>query len=236
MEKVLRRVKGELGYPVVTIEVKDEDIKDIIRDSVEFINEYSNSLNAITVPIDSGNSIDLSQYPEIYKVVKVMEDKTSTSGEGYRSEMMLMGSLAFGRSVRTGYSSGCPYGHTVDSSQLIMLNKAREKFLNSMAREINFSVLGSRVYIPNRTGTVTLIYIPRLDPESISSNDPVIVDYVIRYASATLKKLVGKARKRYTSSKALFEHDTDVYSEGEQEMDKLMEELKGSSLILAESI
>lgn len=237
MDKLLRRVKGELGYPVVTIELDDENINEIIKDSMDFINEYSNNFGAITTNIESGNSIDLKNYPDIYKVVKVMDSNTKSSGGDLTPEDMVFGSTAYKRGIRYGGSiTSGQCCHSVDISQVIMLNKVQDKFASSLSRELHFSVLGNTLYIPDETGSVTLIYIKKIDETNVNDEDPIVEEWIVRHASATLKKLLGKARKRYTSSKALFELDTDIYSEGEQELEKLMEELRNSDLILAELV
>ena len=41
LEVIRRRVKQEFGYPIVTIELEDKYIDEIIQDSLEFLNDYS---------------------------------------------------------------------------------------------------------------------------------------------------------------------------------------------------
>lgn len=234
MDEILRRVKYSIGYPVVTVELPDEEIQNIIKDSMKSMNKYSNEISAGTVSIEKGNSIDLKNHPEIYRVLRVLEPR-DTSPFGATNNVM--GSdIAFSRSGVRSVSifGGCTC--RFDSGQMAMLYKTAEKFNSSMQDDIEFAEYNSIIYIPDRTGDVTLVYIPKWDPGKIENISDEMIDLIVKHASCKLKMLLGKARKRYTSNKALFEMDYDIYSEGEEELNNLMEELKSLEISLAESV
>lgn len=233
IDELVRRVKYSVGYPVVTIEADDDVIVNIINDSMRELNKYSNEIAAKTVQIEKGNSIDLKNHPDIYRVLKVMEEKNQKSvTDNILGEVVSYPRI--GSRVGSYGSSACC--HMYDSSQMMLLYKTLGQFRSSMQKDLDFSEYGQTLYIPDKTGTVTLIYIVRWSKEDYDSISDDMKNLIVRHASNSLKMLLGKARKKYTSNKAVFELDSDIYSEGESDQRELMEELKSLEISLAESI
>lgn len=234
MEDLVRRVKYSVGYPVVTVELPDEEIRKIIQDSMKELNKYSNEISAKTVSIESGNSIDLKNHKEIYRVLKVLEESNNKGkADEVIGEVVSYPRLGT-RSVSISPGTAC--SHMFDTGQMMILYRTLGQFRSSLQKDLDFSEYGSCIYIPDKTGLVTLVYIVKWNPDDVDSISDDMKNLIIRHASNNLKMLLGKARKRYTSNKAVFELDTDIYSEGESDQKDLMEELKSLEISLAESI
>lgn len=231
LEVIRRRVKQEFGYPIVTIELEDKYIDEIIQDSLEFLNDYSPELNAVTTHTREGNSIPLSDINFVHRVLKVVKSDTndSQSAVGGPSQEALFSKQSSYRSVGGSYGYPIP-GYSYSTSY--MINKLVNKAKISTEESLIFSVVNDRVYIPNTIGIVTLYYIPVWKIEDL---DAYWQKKLVTHASCTMKKLVGQARDKYKSSKQLYElHST--YEEGEQGLEKLIEELTEGKLILGEIV
>ena len=231
LDVIRRRVKQEFGYPIVTIELEDVHIDEIIKDSLEFLNDYNPELNAVTTQTREGNSIPLTELPFVHRVLKVVksESNSNQSAIGGPSQEALFNKQSSFRSV--GGSFGYPIpGYNYTASY--MINKLVNKAKISTEESLIFSVVNDKVFIPNIVGIITLYYIPTWKIEDL---DSYWQEKLVTHASCMMKKLVGQARDKYKSSKQLYElHST--YDEGVQGLEKLMEELTDGKLILGEIV
>ena len=86
-DKMVKKIKRTLGFPIVPVELPDTEILEIIEDCKDDLYEYSSDYGFITVPVTA--SIDLSTLPSTrVKDVIVGSSDSSDSGDGI-SEALL---------------------------------------------------------------------------------------------------------------------------------------------------
>ena len=224
LERIIKSIKMSLGHPLVTVELSDEDIEFIVDESILFLNQYASDTRYLTVTLPT-KSIDLNdeKFEDIHSIVQVMKSSQSRfSGNG---------ELTFGPGYAT---SNIRSGASVQTiPQVLLERQAMDRLAGALETPISHRQNGRVVYF-SESGTFTIEYVPKW--KSVDDLDDYWYDNVTRYAEAKCKITIGRARKKFTSSKALHEIDSSMLEEGNEMIAKILEDVRASDLLDPEVI
>lgn len=228
----MQMVKDEVllkltGY-VVSMELSDATLTQIINSSLREVQRYIDTFKMITVPYSS--CIDVSEY-KVSSVVGVrraegyMANSPSSSSATmdplYASQWQLLSGIG-----NVGYIKD----YAANFAAWNTLLQIRNTISTDMSFYFNKSE--NKVYVNVSTGQpkhITLIYIPRLEDVSEITSD-YWQDILIRMSVALTKVTVGRVRTKFKQSNALWTLDGDqILEEGNTELAALRQELKDST-------
>lgn len=200
-DKMMERIKSELGGSKVELEIDDEDISKYIDMAVDEIEPYVQDTHYITRKAE--NEIDLSD-EDVVDIVRIYPNRpVVTSAE----EMDL---FRFRNYAEMQDRMTMPYR----ISQI-------EDFID---RNFKFDDDDQKLYIDDYHGEVTIEVIKELDLETMKDKDNI--NWVRKYATALTKMALGRVRGKYRVNDAPYETDADdLLSEGKEEKRELEEEL-----------
>ena len=217
-DKMVKKIKRNLGFPIVPVELLDAEILEIIEDCKDDLYEYSSDYGFITVPVTT--SIDLSTLPStrVKDVIIGSSDSTDT-GDGI-SEALL------------GLQGGV---YTADYRNLIqsrMLLKSQQRLVSSVSEPLNWRTAGGFLYLdaPSDVSHITVVYVNTWEDES--TMDTYWNQMLTRYATARVNEVVGRARSKYKSSEGLYEVDASMLDTALEDITKIFEELRSNDLML----
>lgn len=228
MQAIKDEVILKLTGQVVSLELSDAALTQVINSAMREIQRYIDTINVITVPYEK--CIDLSEY-SINSVVGVrraqgyMSDDNSTMGAMsdplYASQWMLLTGMGNVGQINN-FASNVASWNTMLQIQ------------NTMSTDLAFYYIKSdhKLYVnvsSNYPDKITIVYIPRLnDVEDIVSD--YWIDMLIRLAVAIAKVTVGRLRSKFKQSNALWTLDGDqILEEGNTELTAIRQELKDST-------
>ena len=224
LERIIKSIKMSLGYPLVTVELSDEDIEFIVDESIQFLNQYASDTRYLTTTLAT-KSVDLTaeEFSDIHSVVQVMKSSQSRfSGNG---------ELSFGPGYATSNIRSGAVSQTMP--QVLLERRAMDRLAGALEEPVSYRQNGQVIYL-SESGTLTIEYVPKW--KSVDELDSYWYDVVTRYAEAKCKVTIGRARKKFTSSKALHEIDSSMLEEGNEIIAKIIEEVRASDLIDPEVI
>lgn len=219
VDNILRKVKYSLGYPIVDVELKDEHIVQIIQDSMKELNNFSSDVVTQTVSVQ-GRVIDLTSITDLYEVLEVIESSSLKGVANYGQALMGM---------EGGYSITQTSG-SIRPIQRAMIIRSQEKLISTLDPEVCWDRVGNELYLSKDMTSCTLNYIKKWVNEVDLDN--YWESIIIRHASNNVKILIGRARRKYKSSKSLHEIDDTMLDEGTNDQIELMKELREKQLIL----
>ena len=220
-DEVLLKLTGN----VLSTELSDTTLTQIINSALREVQRYIDTLKMITVPYS--NCIDVSEY-KVSSVVGVRRsegymgsDKSGMNDPLYASQWMLMS--GFGN---VGYINNYASNLAAWNTMLQIRNTI------STDLAFYFSKPDNKLYI-NISGSVpekvTLLYVPRFEDVSEITSD-YWQDVLVRMSVAIAKTTVGRVRTKFKQSNALYTLDGDqILEEGNTELANLRQELKDST-------
>lgn len=222
--KMIKRVKRELGYPLIDIELDDDAIQEIVEDSIEDLNPYAGHYKAQTVNLTNGYA-DLTTYEDIFEVVGIISAESDTTITNDGLSDIAVDCLGYMT------NSNSPYTKFTDR---LLLQAARKKLISSFTEDTNFKVVNDILYVSPTYSQITIEYRPKWTTDDISSMTNEMYTMLSRYVLDKCKITIGRARKKYSSNNAVFNLDVDILEEGQSDLDELLKNLNENQLILPE--
>ena len=207
MKKIVMYIENQLGGQVLDLELKPEDIKQIIDQAFDEIKHYMTDTYTVTVPF--ANCIDLSKY-NIDNVESVLRGQDSIlTGVPFQLPAMDLMNI-------TGM-------YNLESYANAMLIKRN---MNTLATDMEFmwDKPNQKLYVyanPNFPAYVTINF----KPEYYSVED-IREDYwetqLRKLALGMCKVILGRIRSKYTSNSAKFQLDgPTLLAEGNAEVQQV---------------
>lgn len=207
MKKIVMYIENQLGGQVLDLELKPEDIKQIIDQAFDEIKHYMTDTYTVTVPF--ANCIDLSKY-NIDNVESVLRGQDSIlTGVPFQLPAMDLMNI-------TGM-------YNLESYANAMLIKRN---MNTLATDMEFmwDKPNQKLYVyanPNFPAYVTINF----KPEYYSVED-IREDYwetqLRKLALGMCKIILGRIRSKYTSNSAKFQLDgPTLLAEGNSEVQQV---------------
>jgi hypothetical protein len=200
------KVKTNLGYPMVDLEITDEMIKMHLDTAVKISSDYFTYSLFVTRPVVGGGGyayVDLDDldHPTVINVYKTQSPLTAI-------DEFSMINYATGPNLLVNFA--------VASN-----NKAQLESLISH----NWRQVGNRLYLDKYNSAVTIEYIPKeIKFEQIQEGYWEL--WIVDYTTALCKVTLGRIRGKYVVDSNPFKTDYDsLLEEGRAEMDKLLEDL-----------
>ena len=231
LEKVKDWILTKMGYPLQTIELNDNQLNSCIGDAIRTFSKYAwYPEQYLTVNLKyykPGKGLDLSEF----KIMSVKDIATQRDAIfGCQPDMF------FGMYAYMGQGQGSPMygmGNANPVGMWTLYHNAHEFY------DLSRKMTGSNpdFYFDRITQHLRLMPEPHSDGQDhfilLTVNaEPPIEDYygndiVLHLALAEAKMLVGTVRKKFQGTALLGGGtlDTEIYNEGKEEKDKILEDL-----------
>ena len=232
VEKVKDWLLVKLGYPLQTVELDDNQLKSCIGDAIRIFTRYEYHPDSyLTVNLKyykPGEGLDLHDF----HIMSVKDISTSRDAIFGSQPDMFFGMYAY-----MGQGQGSPMyamGNSNPVGMWTLYHNAHEFY------DLSKKMCGSNpdFYYDKVTQHLRLMPEPHLPPNvdryillTVNAELPMSEYYgndtVLRLALAEAKMLVGTIRKKFSGTALLGGGtlDTDIYNEGKEEKDKILEEL-----------
>ena len=234
LDEVVEYVKFNLTGDVLELEISDESIARIIKESIKELQRYTNEFRLCEC--DFSNCIDLNDLKEkgimmdYYAIANVYRTKTiATASQPNSLSQIDPLYLQFW----TSFGAGMTY-----NLNQYLLNYASysemQQIRNTLSTDLYFKEdkASKKLYINvsmGNPGRVVIEYIPIYkDVEDIK--DEYWLDYLKRMSLAKAKVILGRLRTYAKQSNALVSLDGDtILAEGNSELQALREELESNN-------
>lgn len=231
LEKAKDWILTKLGYPLVTIELNDNQLNSCVGDAIRLYSKYEyHPEQYLTVNLKyykPGEGLDLHEF-KIMSVKNISTQRDSVFG--YQPDMF------FGMYAYMGQGQGSPMfsvGNGNPVGMWTLYHNAHEFY------DLSRRMTGSNpdYYYDRVTQHLKLMPEPHVHGRDkyilLTVNaEPPIEDYygndvVLHLALAEAKMLVGTIRKKFSGTTLLGggQLDTEIYNEGKEEHDKILEGL-----------
>lgn len=228
MQMIKDEVLLKLTGNVVSMELSDTTLTQIINSALREVQRYIDTLKLITIPYSE--CIDLSTY-KVSAVIGVrraegyMSAATANSGATsdplYASQWMLLSGIG-------------NIGHISTYASNLAAWNSMLQIRNTMSTDLAFyfDKSDNKLYVNISAGkpdNITIMYVPRIQDVSEITSD-YWQDVLIRLSVAIAKVTVGRVRTKFKQSNALWTLDGDqILEEGSAELVALRQELKDST-------
>ena len=215
-EELKEYIKAMLGDSYVDVELTDEDVLRIIKQTLDKVAPYYDGVRYI---LGHGPVTDLSDHRNIKEIVNVYNTKNVN--------LYSMQEYVFGGSDILIYSS-----KIMDRMELYNCYKMLYNELNNL-KGINFRYIEPNLYTDGYSGDIIIEALVR--PESLTDIERSSEYYAWAkdYALALAKELVGRTRSKFTVDGSPYQLDGDrLLQEATQMKQELEAKLIGSIFIL----
>ena len=209
-------IKTMLGDSYVDVELTDEDLNTIIKQTLDKVAPYYDGRRYI---LGQGNVINLADHPGIKEIINVFNTKNVN--------IYSMQEYVFGGDGIMIYSS-----RIMDRIKLYNCYKMMYNELE-FTKDINFRYIKPNLYLDNYEDEVIIEALVR--PEALSDIDPESEYYswVKDYALALAKMTVGRIRSKFTTDGSPYQLDGNtLLAEGQQAITELENKLTGTIFVI----
>lgn len=224
-------LKLRLTGNVIDLELNDAALDGCINSAFRQVQRYIDTTRTITIPYTK--CIDMKPY-KVSSVSRVFR----TEGYLYGGDTVLDGGVSNHDPMHLAswqmLSGAVGVGSQVSewASSLGAYNTALQ-IRNTLSTDLLFRYdkHDDRLYINcpfDNPKEITVEYVPRYDDVSQIVSD-FWIDIELRLALAICKQVIGRIRKKYTQSNALWALDTDILQEGIDEEKELQEAMRKAS-------
>ena len=229
MDSLRRELRLRLTGGVIDLELQDSALDGCIVSALRQMQRYYDSTLIVTIPYKS--CIDLSQLPiPVSSVSRVFRSEGYMGANGgngmdasnqydpmYLASWQMMAGNGQGMSTLSNwvssigaYNTALQIRNTLSTDLLFRYDKYQNQLY------INCSY--------NMPSSITVEYVPLLQSVDYIISD-FWIDIAVRLSLAICKQVIGRIRKKFTQSNALWQLDVDILQEGldeEKEQQELM--------------
>lgn len=213
-ETITSWIKSKLGYPVVKLELTDEQLDICIDDALEEIAPWVVQRQYVTLPVSE--CIDLSEYNVAYVITVHKANGASDTSD---NSVDVFNPYTY-MEVRNNYQ-GITYSRL--ESQLY------DNLRQTTKDNISFKYIKPKLYLDVGVPTATMVtieYSPNIDNLD-SLTDPMYKKFVKRFALAFARAMLSDIRGKFSVSGSPVELDGSTQdNKSERELDQLRQELK----------
>lgn len=232
MESYLDEIKMELTGGVLDLELDDTQLQKIVNSSLREIQRYICSTKIITIPYQK--CIDLSDY-KVNAVVRIYRansdgisnnDSTTSYAE---ADPMQVSLWQFTNTMGNMYNFN-------NYANRIISYSTMQQIQNTLSTDLEFYYQDDekKLYINTTVAigsNITIEYVPRYDNVDEVKSD-FWIDVIMRMSKATAKIVIGRMRKKFTQTNALWQLDTDILTEGQTEIAELRAYLQKNTQLI----
>lgn len=220
MQAYIDEIKAELTGGVLDLEIDDTQLQKVIDAAFREIQRYICSTKLITIPYQK--CIDLTKY-KVNAVTNVFRATGAGIGETSSQQELTADPIQIGLWQLTS-NYGNMYNFNDYLSRFGSWSTVQQ-IQNTLSTDLAYYYQDAehKLYINTTMSTgsyITIEYVPRYDNvEEITSD--FWIDVIMRMSKAIAKITIGRIRKKFTQSNALWQIDTDILAEGQQELSEL---------------
>ena len=224
-------IKLNLTGGVLDLELTDEVLDRLIDSALREVQRYIDTTKLITIPYDS--CIDMTEY-KVSSVSRVFRPKGYVIAD---SDIENPDQTAYADPMYLGmWQMMSGYGNLYNINDWIYNYSAWNTALqvrNTISTDLifRFDKSSNKLYIncafdvPDK---ITIEYIPQYQDISQITSD-FWIDIITRMSTALAKVAIGRIRTKFTQSNALWSLDTNILTEGQEELNNLREQLRTST-------
>lgn len=220
-EALIDYVRHRLGYPLIDVELMEENYLEAIQDAFELYSRYNPLMQRLVIPVDDVNQ--KYYLPYIGRgIAEVQLDTTSALGVPGNTFSMNLGDGVV--------STVLPYIYQsvgVDQINEIMIYNEMMKRIFSW--DFQWEEEGGTLYVqhlPTGTSNLSIIYLEDHNYQTLPRSDR---DWVKRFTLAICKQMAGEVRHKYPllgpAGQAMIQRSLDLLQEGQQEEASLRTEI-----------
>ena len=231
LEAYREEIKRNITGGVLKLSIDDATVDGIINSALREIQRYIDTTKLVTIPYTP--CIDMKEYnvnsvSRVYRAEGwgVGESETPDGDSSYDPMYMGMWQMMSG--------NGNLYNISDWSLNFAAWNTALQ-IRNTLSTDLayRYDKSSDKLYINcgyDHPDKITIEYIPRFNDVAEIVSD-FWIDMLMKLATAEVKIVEGRVRKRYTQSNALWSQDVDIYTEGVEELNNLRQQLKDASYL-----
>ena len=231
MSAYLDEIKMELTGGVLDLEIDDTQLQKIVNSALRETQRYVCSTKIMTVPYTK--CIDLSEV-KVNAVVRVYRATGLGIAESNNQNESTVDPITVGLWQLTS-TFGNMYNFDDYLSRFAAYSSVQQ-INNTLSTDLAFYYQDDekKLYINtalSEASAVTIEYVPRYDNVEEVTSD-FWIDVIMRMSKAIAKITVGRIRKKFTQSNALWQLDTDILTEGQQELSELRAYLQANTQLI----
>ena len=224
-------IKLNLTGGVLDLELTDEVLDRLIDSALREVQRYIDTTKLITIPYDS--CIDMTEY-KVSSVSRVFRPKgyviadsdIENPDQAAYADPMYLGMWQ----MMSGYGNlyninDWIYNYSAWNTALQVRNTISTDLIFRFDKSSNKLYINCAFDVPDK---ITIEYIPQYQDVSQITSD-FWIDIITRMSTALAKVAIGRIRTKFTQSNALWSLDTNILTEGQEELNNLREQLRTST-------
>lgn len=231
MVEYIKIIKNKLGSHLLDIELKDDDVKDLIKIAFLELSPYIDTPHFKTIPYNV-NGIDLSQ-ERVKSILYIMRGSLSLINSIQNTDALLFNPLS---TINAQYSS--MNGYSVGSNRSAIMDGYITSLLyqqirNTVNQDLDFTFdrAEQKLYLFQQnpySNEVTIVY-NKIYSDINEIIDDYWINWMIRLSSAYVKEALGRIRSKYKMTAAPYELDGDtLLSEAQNEFSEIRQFLQAN--------
>lgn len=231
MQAYIDEIKLKLGGDILDLELSDEAIAKLVSAAVRECQRYIDTTKLVTVPFSK--CIDLSEY-EVSSVSRVFRttgftspgvDESGVSATTDPMYLSMWQTVAGGNNVYD--TSNWAYNYGSWNTMLQVRNTLSTDLQFRFDKHTNLLYINT-LDTPEK---ITVEYIPVYRDVSEICSD-YWIDMIMNLSIALAKVTIGRVRKKFSQSNALWSVDTSILDEGTTELADLRDRLKAENQLV----
>lgn len=212
-------IKRKLGYPVVNIELTDDQLEDSIDEALDEVAPWVVQPEYITVPFS--NRVDLKEYSVAY-VINVFSAESRTNQSG-----VVNGGVVDIFSANQNFGSASYRDALYVNLEQAILERTR----STMKGDISFKWIKPNLYVDmgsEISSSITIEYSPTIkDVKDLT--DELYFNFIKKFALCFARETLSDIRGKFRTSNSVVELDAEEQSsKSSAELERLREELKST--------
>lgn len=227
-------IKLKLTGNFVDLELTDDVIVKLINSALRECQRYIDTTRLITIPYEK--CLDLTPYhvssvARVFRADNYLNNNSETvSEQGYfETDPMYLSMWQMMSGVGNIYNiTDYTYNYAAWNTASQMRNSMSTDLQFRFDKHTNFLYINCAFSQPQK---ITIEYIPVYQDVSEIKSD-YWIDMIMNVALALAKVTIGRIRKKFTQSNALWTLDTDILEEGNEELAALREQMKANNQLV----
>lgn len=229
LKSIIEEIKLALTGGVLELELTDDVLARLVNSALREVQRYIDTTKLITIPYEA--CIDMAKYnvSSVSRVFRsngyVIADSDISNEAAYTDPMYLgMWQMVSGNGNLYNFSDWAySYGSWNTALQI----------RNTLSTDLifRFDKSSNKLYINtawDRPDKITVEYVPYYKDVSEVTSD-YWIDIIVRLSIALAKVTIGRIRTKFTQSNALWSLDTNILTEGQEELNNLREQMRTST-------
>lgn len=231
MNAIINEIKLALTGGVLDLELSDDVLVRLVNSALREVQRYIDTTRLITIPYEA--CIDLTKY-KVSSVSRVFRPKgyiiadsdIENSDNAAYVDPMYLGMWQ----MMSGYGNiyninDWVYNYSAWNTALQIRNTMSTDLIFRFDKSTNKLYINCAFDVPEN---ITIEYVPQYQDVSEIKSD-YWIDILIRLSIALTKVTIGRIRTKFTQSNALWSLDTNILTEGQEELNNLREQMRTST-------